>query len=94
MTYLIEMDGKTEASKKILSSIRQLQKEDSSVKITVKKKQKFKPFTAKDMVLPGGPKPTKEQLREFLTREDDRPLLTLEEVRANVLKRLKKIKKK
>ncbi len=92
MTYLIELEGKSEASKKILSSIRQLQKEDSSVKITIKKKEKFKPLTAKDMVLPGGPKPTKEQLREFLTREDDRKPITIQQLRKKLDKRFSKSK--
>lgn len=86
MTYLIEMEGKTEASKKILSSIRQLQKEDSSVKITVKKKEKFKPLTAKDMVLPG-PKPTKEQMQEYLDRKDSRKSSTIQQLRKKLEKR-------
>ncbi|HLP19073.1 MAG TPA: hypothetical protein VK174_02155 [Chitinophagales bacterium] len=90
---MIEIDGKTEASKKLLTSIRKLQKTDSSIKIT-HKKESFKPLTAKDMALPGGLNPTKEQLQEFLGREEGPKRYTLEEVREGVAKRLKKIKNK
>lgn len=92
MTYVIEIDGKTEASKKLLTSIRKLQKTDSSIKIT-HKKEKFRPLTAKDMALPGDAKPTKEQLEEFLSRDEGPRRYTLEEVRHGVVKRLKKLKK-
>ena len=91
MTYVIEIDAKTEASKKLLSSIRKLQKQDSSIKIT-HKKEKFRPLTVKEMVLPGGPKPTKEQLEEFLSREDGRKTVTIQQLRKKLEKRYSKSK--
>lgn len=89
MTYLIEMDGNTEASKKLLTSIRKLQKTDSSIKIT-HKKEKFRPLTAKDVVLPIGPKPTKEQWDEYLDRKDDRKPVTIQQLRKKLEKRYQK----
>ncbi len=93
MTYIIEIDNKTEASKKILSSVRKLQKQDSSIKITYKK-EKFRPLTVKEMVLPGGPKPTREQLDEFLTRKEGDKVYTIEEVRQRLAKHLKNVRRK
>lgn len=94
MRYLIEITPKTEVSKKLLKNLRELQKEDNSIKITLKKEKKFRPLTAKDVVLPGGPKPTDEQWEEYLNRKDRRRAHTIEEVRKSLTKRFKKAKKK
>lgn len=91
MTYIIEIDNKTEASKKILSSIRKLQKEDSSVKIT-QKKEKFRTLDVNELSLPTGKIPTQEQLDEFLDRKDSRKPITLKQLRKNLDKRYSKTK--
>lgn len=89
MTYVIEIDVKTEASKKLLTSIRKLQKTDSSIKIT-HKKESFRPLTAKDVVLPLGPKPSKEQWDEYLDRQDSRKPITVQQLRKKLEKRYSK----
>ncbi|HRG88318.1 MAG TPA: hypothetical protein PLW44_04810 [Chitinophagales bacterium] len=89
MTYLIEIDANTEASKKLLSSIRKLQKTDSSIKIT-QKKEKLRPLTAKEVVLPVGPKPTDEQWDEYLDRKDSRKPSTIQQLRKKLDKRYSK----
>ena len=89
MTYLIEIDANTEASKKLLSSTRKLQKTDSSIKIT-QKKEKLRPLTAKEVVLPVGPKPTDEQWDEYLDRKDSRKTSTIQQLRKKLDKRYSK----
>ncbi len=91
MTYIIEIDNKTEASKKILSSIRKLQKEDSSVKIT-QKKEKFRKLDVNELSLPTGKISTQEQLDEFLDRKDSRKAITLKQLRKNLDQRYSKTK--
>lgn len=91
MTYIIEIDNKTEASKKILSSIRKLQKEDSSVKIT-HKREKFRPLDINELSLPTSKIPTQEQLDEFLDRKDSRKPIALKQLRKNLDKRYSKSK--
>ena len=90
MTYLIEINNKTEASKKLLSNVRKLQKVDTSIKITYKKEKPFRPLTAKDVVLPGGIKPTDEQWEEYLDRKDERKPITIQQLRKKLEKRYAK----
>ena len=63
---------------------------DTSIKITYKKEKPFRPLTAKDVVLPGGIKPTDEQWEEYLDRKDERKPITIQQLRKKLEKRYAK----
>ena len=92
MTYLVEINDKTNTGKKALSYLQKLQLLEPSIRIT-NKKGGFKKLSAAEMALPGGKKPTAEQLNEFLDRKDTGKTLTMEQVRRKLEKRFKKAAK-
>jgi len=69
MTYLIEINDKTNTGKKALSYLQKLRLLEPSIRIT-HKKGAFRKLSAEEMVLPSGEKFTEKQLDEFLDRKD------------------------
>ena len=89
MTYLVEINDKTNAGRKALSYLQKLQLQEPAIRIT-QKKGAFRKLSAEEMVLPGGEKFTDEQLEEFLDRKDTGKSLTLAQVRKKMEKRYSK----
>jgi hypothetical protein len=90
MTYLVEINDKTNTGRKALSYLQKLQLLEPAIRIT-QKKGAFRKLTAEEMVIPGGEKFTDEQLDEFLDRKDTGKPLTLAQVRKKIQLRVSTI---
>ncbi|MDB5284229.1 MAG: hypothetical protein JWO06_3304 [Bacteroidota bacterium] len=91
MTYLVEINDKTNTGKRALSYLQKLQLQEPSIRITYKKGA-FKKLTAEEMVLPMAKKPSDEQLNEFLDRKDTGKTISIKQVRHKLQKLHKKPK--
>jgi hypothetical protein len=80
MTYLVEINDKTQTGKKALNYLQKLQLQEPAIRIT-RKKSAFRKLSPEEMVMPGGEKFTDEQLDEWLDRKDTGKPLALTQLR-------------
>ena len=89
MTYLVEINDKTNTGRKALNYLQKLQLLEPAIRIT-EKKGSFRKLTAEEMVLPGGKKFNEAQLEEFLDRKDAGKSLSLAQVKKKMENRYSK----